>query len=136
MPPAAALKVIAAVLAATVEAAVKETCCGVPGVSVKFAGAAATPFGNPLRVTAIGTVKPLTAAAENVAGAGLPPGTKVRAAGARLSEKSEAGEGEYAGLGLPFPQPSKNKATEIAATERIRSKSVSLWGAVQESTEH
>ncbi len=56
----------AVVPAVAVEAAVNEICCGVPGVSKKFAGMATTPLGRPYRPTATGPVKPLIGIAERV----------------------------------------------------------------------
>lgn len=74
-----------------VEAAFKEICCGVPGVSVSAAGIAATPFGSPLRVTAIVPVKPFSAVAETVNGCALPPAYRVSDAGVTERLKPAAG---------------------------------------------
>jgi hypothetical protein len=90
-PAEVAVKVTVAVCAWPVDAALKEIFCELPGFSTKVDGCAATPFGNPLRVTEIGPVKPFNAEAEKATWPALPPGVSVKLAGLRLSEKSAAG---------------------------------------------
>jgi hypothetical protein len=90
-PAEVAVKVIVAVCAWSVDAALKEIFCELPGFTIKLDGCAATPFGNPLRVTETGPVKPFNAEAEKATWPAPPPGISVKLFGLRLSEKSAAG---------------------------------------------
>jgi hypothetical protein len=86
--PDVPVKTTVEVPAAADAAAVKFTCCGVPGVSVKLAGDAVTPVGRPLIVTGIVPVNPLMAVAETDTGCALPPAVKLRLVALTESEKS------------------------------------------------
>src|SRR6202034_4384759 len=75
------------VLVAADAAAVKLTCCGVPGVRVKLLGDAVTPAGSPLMVTAMVPVNPLRAVADTDTGSALPPAVRLRLDAFTESEK-------------------------------------------------
>lgn len=84
-------KVIFAVCAGSVNAALKEMFCEPPGFNTKLDGCAATPLGNPLSMTEIEPVKSFNPEADRDTWPALPPGVSVKLAGLRLSEKSAAG---------------------------------------------
>ena len=84
-------KVSIALPAEADEEAVMVTCWIVPGVRVSVAGVAVTPAGSPVRVTATGLEKPLTALAETFIGIPAAPAVRVSKAGAAVSVKSGVG---------------------------------------------
>jgi hypothetical protein len=89
--PEVLVKVSVAFPAAVEEAAVRVTCCAVPGVRVSIAGLAVTPAGSPLSVTATRLEKPLTALAVTEIGTPVAPAVRLNDAGAAVRVKSPAG---------------------------------------------
>ena len=93
MVPAVPLNVTVAVPVASDDAAVNDTCCGVPGVSVKLPGMATTPLGRPEIATLIEPVNPFNAVAETEIVCAPPPASSVIAPELKPKLKSGAGGG-------------------------------------------
>jgi len=89
--PEVPVKVIVALPAAAVEAAVSVIFCAVPGAKVSVAGLVVTPVGSPLIATVTIPVKPLTGAAFTLICCPAPPATSVTDPGADVSVKSAPG---------------------------------------------
>lgn len=90
------------------------TCCGVPGVKLKLAGAAETPAGRPDIDALICPEKPLSAVAETETDAEAPGGTDVLVG---LTDMLKSGWDGGGGPELP-PPPPQAVSSRIAMNRR------------------